>query len=52
MTTAPSDEQQHPAKAIDYALINVSYLSALAGIGAVLHRQGARSTCPRARWSC
>ncbi len=40
MTTAPSGEQQHPARAIDYALINVSYISALAGIGVVLHRQG------------
>ncbi len=40
MTTAQSDEEQHPAKAIDYALINVSYLSALAVIAAVLHRQG------------
>lgn len=40
MTTAPSDEEQHPARAIDYALINVAYLTALAGIGAVLHHQG------------
>jgi hypothetical protein len=30
----------HPATAVDYALINVSYVGALAGIGAVLHRQG------------
>ncbi len=40
MTTAQSDDQQHPARAVDYALINISYVSALAGIGAVLHRQG------------
>lgn len=31
---------QHPSDPIDYALINVSYLSALAGIGVVLHRRG------------
>jgi len=39
VTTAQSGGESHPARAIDYALINVSYLSALAGIGAVLHRQ-------------
>lgn len=32
-------DSQHLANAIDYALINVSYVSALAGVGAVLHRQ-------------
>jgi hypothetical protein len=40
MTTGPSGEGEHPARAVDYALINVGYLSALAGIGAVLHRRG------------
>jgi hypothetical protein len=39
MTTAHSDDQ-HPGRAVDYALINVSYVSALAGIGTVLHRRG------------
>lgn len=30
----------HPASRIDYALINLSYVGALAGIGAGLHRRG------------
>lgn len=38
--THDSDGGRHPANAIDYALINVGYVGALAGIGAVLHRRG------------
>jgi hypothetical protein len=34
------DLDEHPATAIDYALINVSYVGALAAIAAILHRQG------------
>lgn len=34
------DRDEHPATAIDYALINVSYVGALAAIGALVHRQG------------
>jgi hypothetical protein len=40
MTTGHSDERQHPGRAVDYALINISYVSALVSIGAVLHHQG------------
>ncbi len=38
--TENSGAGQHPANAIDYALINVSYVGALASIGAMLHRRG------------
>lgn len=40
MTTDPVGEGQHPSNPIDYAVINVSYVGALAGIAAVLHRRG------------
>ncbi len=40
MTTDHTGEAEHPSKPIDYALINVSYVGALTGIGVVLHRQG------------
>lgn len=39
MASEQSGHEQHPARPIDYALINISYLSALAGVGAVLHRR-------------
>jgi hypothetical protein len=34
------DLDEHPATAIDYALITVSFVGALAGTGAVLHHRG------------
>lgn len=37
----PSGGNQHPANAIDYALINLGYAGALASLGAVLHRREA-----------
>jgi hypothetical protein len=40
LTAVVADLDEHPATATDYALINLSYVGALAGIGAVLHRQG------------
>ncbi|MGI8712203.1 MAG: DUF1360 domain-containing protein [Solirubrobacteraceae bacterium] len=39
MTTDHADDAPHPARPIDYALINVSYIGALTGVGIVLHRQ-------------
>lgn len=38
---ARAGRDEHPSRPVDYAVINVSYIGALAGIGGVLHRQGA-----------